>query len=432
MVQDPSKRKYSLRKDMTKEALNKLEDAIKACTDEFEPYLNFLREAHFLDKKSLHNKRNVDNWFAGFYEFETVYGEADKWDRHQLKVKMLVPTKLDASKMVHFHTILHGGGLVSAPLLVDCSHTLTSSQTTGNLFAPWFPDYKRKWAIDSNTIILFPLHRLMPEDRGQDILDDIDDWWDFYLNDLFMKWVKSCLEGVRLGAALVVLQNLIISGESAGGLLAVYTWLTQSAKLSITAIYLQYPMLNHYRRDMPAGGATYMEHTITEERLRPLVDAMIKKSDEMRKAGRNASRSDATPPSGMAAAMGLSLLQLWKSVFQDGKGIMDTPERLEHMRKIEAKPAQFPPIYIIHGTKDTNVPIADTDAFVDTLTAMSKIWKEDIKIDYERVAKLGEKGTDGYSEEVAHAFDYGLELGKVDFIDRMTTAMNKLLKGITT
>jgi len=104
-----SERKFCLRKAMTAEQKREMDDQISASNKELEPLLNFVR-----GDPNVLKKPNREDFFKEFHQFQTVYAEVDKWDRHELKVYMLVPKGLNPEKAVAFHCLLHGGGLVSS------------------------------------------------------------------------------------------------------------------------------------------------------------------------------------------------------------------------------------------------------------------------------------------------------------------------------
>ena len=242
------------------------------------------------------------------------------------------------------------------------------------------------------------MHRLMPEDSGEEIYADVITWWDFYQSERLDAWVEDCLKDHGQNECITKLSknNLLVSGESAGGLLAVYSWLF-SVDLHIQVLYLQYPMLNFYKKTMPEDGVEYMGRKISAEEVKQRADALIKVVNRQRDEDRIVSRSDSKPPIGMAAAMLLSNTQQWQKCFQ-GKSRpeqpLDAPGYLLHNRRNKILPDSFPKIFIIHGTNDTACPIQDTKDFVKILDDPLERW------DCVGKAKL-EK-----FEGQGHAFDY--------------------------
>lgn len=87
---------------------------IKESTEEIDKYLNFLTEDKYRNPESeVLRKKNREDFFKDFHQDETVYHIVDKWDRHELKVYMIIPKALKVDRNILFHVIFHGGGLVS-------------------------------------------------------------------------------------------------------------------------------------------------------------------------------------------------------------------------------------------------------------------------------------------------------------------------------
>lgn len=249
----------------------------------------------------------------------------------------------------------------------------------------------------------------MPEDRGPDIYQDIDNWWKFFASKECDKWVESCLKNQKMESCIAKLskKNLLVSGESAGGLLAVYSWLC-SPRADIRALYLQYPVLNYYKKDMPKDFVSYMGLQIAVSEIPIRLEAVLEAVDKQRAEDRLASRSDTKPPIGMLAAPLLSTLDRWKERFQ----AKDAPGLLDSLMEAGQKPVSYPHIYIIHGTKDPAVPIDNTRDFVKKLNDAFKKWK------YTGQLELMEVEGEG------HAFDYVVK-GK-NFEGQITSLMQSV------
>ena len=254
------------------------------------------------------------------------------------------------------------------------------------------------------------MYRLMPEDCGPDIYQDIDNWWNFFASKECDKWVESCLKKHEMESCIAKLskKNLLVSGESAGGLLAVYSWLC-SPRADIRTLYLQYPVLNYYKKDMPKDFVNYMELNIAVSEIPIRLDALLEVVDKQRAEDRLASHSDTKPPIGMLAATLLSNLDRWKERFQ----AKDAPGLLDSLMEAGQKPASFPDIHIIHGTKDSAVPIENTRAFVKELNYAFKQWEHTGRLELWEVEGEG------------HAFDYVVK-GK-DFECQIKSLMRSII-----
>lgn len=90
---------------------------------------------------------------------------------------------------------------------------LTSQQVGGSsLYLPWLSDWVIELALQEKAIIVSPNYRLLPESKGSDILDDMDDFW---------KWlsgggIESALQLGGYGTITTDLTSTLVLGESAG------------------------------------------------------------------------------------------------------------------------------------------------------------------------------------------------------------------------
>jgi hypothetical protein len=145
---------------------------------------------------------------------------------------------------------------------------------------------------------------------GQDLFAYIDDMVQWIASVEFVNQIKErCL---NLEALLQIDQLDLVSGESAGGHLAIYCWLSRQTSIKIKAIYLQYPMLASYKRQ---PGHEYMGqlqsfHNTRLHALTLLIDIFTR--------GPVLGRVGAQPPNGMGAAYLLSSVCIM-TVVNDGK-----------------------------------------------------------------------------------------------------------------
>ena len=191
----------------------------------------------------------------------------------------------------------------------------------------------------------------MPEHNGEEILSDIDKFWEWF-TDEFDGFVQSKRSGIKLDK-----EKLLVSGESAGGFLAAYTWLTQpKERAAIKALYLQYPMLCQYSREP----GPYRQKIVNQPLCKEKIDKLIVQCTELRDEGTMKSVSSRTPPDGMACAYGLSSTKEWARVFH----AQDIMQRLEEKTD---QPATFPSVWIYHGMNDIQVPMSDTEKFMEVV-----------------------------------------------------------------
>lgn len=95
----------------------------------------------------------------------------------------------------------------------------------------------------NNSITVLPNYRLVPEASGEDILEDLRDFWTWFHNHGVDDFLAS--QNVKLELDY---EHLLVSGESAGGYMALQSGLTRP-KGEIKALLLQYPMATLLRRD---------------------------------------------------------------------------------------------------------------------------------------------------------------------------------------
>ncbi|PSN60448.1 alpha/beta-hydrolase [Corynespora cassiicola Philippines] len=228
-------------------ARKRLETVIDPFKDE-----HFKREESFYDESKVAEKAAVQNRFADFHvlEMRPKYLSERTGSYYNVKngiyipinIGILVPKTLDVKKPIPIHVKIHGGGFV----------------TGYSLHQSWFAWHLLQSTKDANGIILAPDYRLMPEHDGQDIIEDIDAFWNIVRGDKEFRSPLSEDICKRFGTSEINLDwhKVMVSGESAGGFLAAYSGLTeQRENLTIRTVYLQYPMLKHYERNFPKKNA---------------------------------------------------------------------------------------------------------------------------------------------------------------------------------
>lgn len=119
-----------------------------------------------------------------------------------------------------FH--FHGGFLVNAH----------------SLFAPFFPIWVLKLALENKAIIVSPDYRLLPSENGvADVLEDLEDFWQWSRTDNFAKMLQIRSFGHSLDYS-----RLLITGSSAGGYVAMQV--AMSHPDAIAAVATSYPFVN--------------------------------------------------------------------------------------------------------------------------------------------------------------------------------------------
>ncbi|KAF1838417.1 alpha/beta-hydrolase [Decorospora gaudefroyi] len=162
--------------------------------------------------------------FDSFDVYRTWY---KKIGHHEIEVGILVPKNLKPGK----HPLIvkfHGGALV----LGDC------------LYPDWIAAFFVPFMQRNSAITILPNYRLIPEHSGKDILEDLQDFWTWLSNGSVTDYLRT------QGRADLDLDHdhILVSGESAGGYMALMSALTQS-RGTIKAVLAQYPMTNYLRQE---------------------------------------------------------------------------------------------------------------------------------------------------------------------------------------
>ena len=224
--------------------------------------------------------------------------------------------------------------------------------------------------LDRNkAITVLPNYRLAPEHTGDDILEDIADFWIWFRSSL-PTYVTSKEPSIELDFSKV-----LVSGGSSGGWCALQSILTQPQS-TFKACLLQYPTTNAFPTspDDIIFGEPIPPKEVLDEFLASIVPGTI--------------ISSATPPARDWVSPMLRAHGRWGEFFGTGKHLMpDT--RLD-----EAK--FFVPTYIFHGKDDTNIDVKWTYAFVEKV---KKIFPETY---VQLVTPPGDHGFDAeiYEEDV--------------------------------
>ncbi|KAF2659541.1 alpha/beta-hydrolase [Lophiostoma macrostomum CBS 122681] len=245
---------------------------------------------------------------------------------HAIEVNLLVPKALKSGK-APLHVKFHGGGLVVGTAM--------------------YPDWVAAWVIPfclrNNAVTILPNYRLLPESNGKDIMEDLSDFWKWFDNDL-TAFAKSHLPEVELD-----FDHVLVSGESAGGLLALQSAI-HNRQNKFKAILGQYPMTSYLRRDglgNIAMGQPVPGPEKIEQHLATMKPGVVVSS---------ASPSD-IPITRMMLGTALAGQGRWKEFFGDA------PDLLPMTAVDEVN--SLPPILILHGEQDSAVNVDDSRAFAE-------------------------------------------------------------------
>lgn len=186
----------------------------------------------------------------------------------------------------------------------------------------------------------------MPEATGLDILQDVRDFYNWLatpnnLSSYLPKGVSADTD------------NILVTGESAGGWLALQSALLPASRAKISAVISHYPMIDmrdrywteDYEKQIFTPVAPQLPKNILAEYVANLKGGEIVTS--------------AVPPDRVPLVIS-SLQQGRFGEFFGQDSILYPIETLDQV-------AELPPIWLLHGTGDTVVPIEGSHKFEKTL-----------------------------------------------------------------
>ncbi|CAI7635525.1 unnamed protein product [Penicillium pancosmium] len=176
----------------------------------------------------------TDPKIANFDLIQTPY---KKVGTHEIRTDILIPKAAPTGPRP---VILryHGGGLVMGD----------------SLFMPFFPHWLSDLATKHDAIIVSPNYRLLPQATSPEIYDDIEDFWTWLHSSEFSALLKS--HSVPTEADLT---RILTAGDSAGGLLSIYTALSHPR--SIRAAMASYPMIEPGAFSTPRANPPFAHST---------------------------------------------------------------------------------------------------------------------------------------------------------------------------
>jgi acetyl esterase/lipase len=341
------------------------------------------------------------------------------------------------------------------------SGILTQAQCTGaSDFIPWYSQTSVRRALAKDAIIIAPDYPLGPEGNYIDIYDAIYDflWWykedgcfeDEVKGKRFKSWQDWLRYKLRDKTFTVDKNRVYIEGESAGAHAAVTAMWLNAARgedfgINIKAALLRYPMIAHYKRELPGEGEKvgYMDEQFGRDDIQSQAKKVEEEILRLEKLGIVPTCTGRAPARGMAFAFLLSMSQIWQLLFQ--RDHHDPHLRTEPDPKDEKKmdgierawrcaesihARLLPPIYIYHGKDDTNCPVEDTQEFVDILKnpdIYGEHFKNDDRLCLDVIKRLEKAPVWHVKEnelrhevktEVTHGFDYWLDEENEPFLKK--------------
>ena len=197
-------------------------------------------------------------------------------------------------------------------------------------------DWMLNFALAKSAIVISPDYRLIPEANGLDILQDVRDFFSWLTTPNILN--KYLPDGVSAD-----LGNILVTGESAGGWLALQSALLPESRKVISAVISRYPMIDmrdrywteDYEKQIFHPPAPQLPQNILRDYLTNL------KGNEVVSSG--------VPPDRVPLVI---------SVMQQGRypDLMGEDSSLYPIEVLDTV-TDLPPTWLFHGTEDKVVPV---------------------------------------------------------------------------
>lgn len=280
---------------------------------------------------------------------------------------ILIPKSIAASTTPRKYPILvrfHGGYLV----------------TGSALYTEWLPNWAIDLVVKNEAILVMPDYRLLPEASGQEILEDVKDFWG---------WLASGTNGLSSylselnGNLSVDFGKVAVYGESAGGYLAIRSslfpedfWGQREGFNGPKAVIAAYPM-TLLRKEW---------YSVASESKSPFGVPQLDEgflNDHIADIGKGGEKMviSADPPARLEIAVTMVQRGRWTEIFKrDGEEGLWLEDVIENVSAKEGE--NRPYLLTFHGTKDTAVPWEDTKEWVEIYgkkfgeDRVTGVWKE--------------------------------------------------------
>ncbi|APA06061.1 hypothetical protein sscle_01g008310 [Sclerotinia sclerotiorum 1980 UF-70] len=297
---------------------------------------------------------------------------------HILIPKSLASNSQPGSRKYPVLVRFHGGYLVSGSAL----------------YTEWLPPWCIDFALQNSAILIMPDYRLLPEATGQDILEDLRDFWAWFAGSEstgLLAYLKSLDAGVD-----VDFEKVAVFGESAGGYLAIRSSLLPrnswgNAFKGCKAVIASYPM-TLLRKDWYSVASETRSPFGAPQLDEGVLDAHI---EGFEKGDGSKVVVSAEPPARLDLAIAMVQKGRWTGVFEraggEGLWLEDVVGEFGGGDPEGGKGAYH---LAFHGMGDSAVPWEDTKEWVD-------IWAE----------KFGEDRVKGvWRVGMEHGFDNAIDL----------------------
>lgn len=178
----------------------------------------------------------VSSKFAAFNILDIAYPTfyEERWRGPPIPASILLPKSAKPGK----HAVMvrwHGGCFITGHRMypewqVSLPYALLSIDGSAR-----FGNWTLELALSKEAILISPDYRLMPEATGETLLFDVNGLFQWLLH-------PDSLASVLPDGITADLDHILVTGESAGGWLAMQSPWTAHSKDSVCAVILHYPM----------------------------------------------------------------------------------------------------------------------------------------------------------------------------------------------
>ncbi|KAI5197009.1 alpha/beta-hydrolase [Aureobasidium subglaciale] len=256
-------------------------------------------------------------------------------DGFSIGISVFVPKSAGKGQNLPVHVRWHGGALING----------------GRVYEPWFP----KWTIDlaalHNAIIVCPDYRLLPESSGLDILSDLCNFYT-WLHTHLTSFLRTAFP---LQTPTPDLANILVTGESAGGYMAVQSALLGETK-GVKAVIAHYPMI-----DLKAAWYSKSGQKVIWGQSPP-PEYPKGWLDEQLEAAKSAEAVTHRIPK--ETELDLFVALLLQGRYTELLGTDSRLYPLENLERMKGQGGKLPPMWVFHGDKDTIIPVDGTLKFL--------------------------------------------------------------------
>jgi acetyl esterase/lipase len=272
----------------------------------------------------------TDPKIANFDLIQTPY---KKVGPHEIRTDILIP-KAAPTGPRPIILRYHGGGLVMGD----------------SLFMPFFPHWLSDLATKHNAIIVSPNYRLLPQATSPEIYADIEDFWTWLHSSEFRTILSS--HSVPTEADLT---RILTVGDSAGGLLSIYTALSHPRL--IRAAMASYPMIEPGAFSSPRVNPPFA-HSTPESVYEEYMATADSETGGV--------KSSWCVPESMTFMLAAAEYGHLSGLYERGTEGVDRGT-LYPFVKLDSEGVEFPKggIAVIHGRQDSVVPVGDVEGFVE-------------------------------------------------------------------